>query len=253
MSQLKCLKTNFTESPPASTTTAEGGDTGGDEMTMRVAQIIQDTYVDGPGQRVALFTQGCSVRRRGCQNAHLWPANGGKAVPVAHLAERLLSTGLPVTITGGEPTDQAAALAQLLRLLCAANPDLHIILYSGRTFEQLLERAEPAILEALNLADVLVDGPYIADLDHPGLQYRGSANQRVIDLPETLRAGNKVITLDWDTPEIIVTTEGDLLGAVVVAAQFQDLGIVADTRRCGETNLRECREDVAKNGRSIRL
>lgn len=205
-------------------------------MTMRVAQIIQDTYVDGPGQRVALFTQDCSVRCRGCQNAHLWLADGGEALPVANLAERLLSTGLPVTITGGEPTDQADALAQLLRLLCAADPDLHIILYSGRIFEQLLERAEPAILEALNLADVLVDGPYIVDLDHPGLQYRGSANQRVIGLPETLRAG-KVITLDWDTPEIIVTAEGDLLGTVAVAAQFQDLGIVADTRRCGETNL----------------
>lgn len=205
-------------------------------MAMRVAQIIQDTYVDGPGQRVALFTQGCSVHCRGCQNAHLWPTDGGEALPVAHLAERLLSTGLPVTITGGEPTDQADALAQLLRLLCAASPDLHIILYSGRTFEQLLERAEPAILEALNLADVLVDGPYIADLDHPGLQYRGSANQRVIDLPETLRAG-KVITLDWDTPELIVAETGDLLGAAAVAAQFQDLGTVADTRRCGETNL----------------
>ena len=220
--------------------------------TMRVAQIIQDTYVDGPGKRVALFTQGCSVRCRGCQNAHLWPADGGEALPVDGLVEQLLSTGLPVTITGGEPTDQAGALAQLLRLLRTTSPDLHVVLYSGRTFEQLLERAEPAILEALNLADVLVDGPYVASLDHSGLQYRGSTNQRVIALPETLQAG-KVIALYWDTPEIIVTAEGDLLGAAAVAAQFQDLGTVADTRRCGETNSWKCRENVAKNECSIVL
>jgi anaerobic ribonucleoside-triphosphate reductase activating protein len=199
---------------------------------MQVAKIINRTHVDGPGRRTALFLQGCSIRCPGCQNAHLWPAGGGRAVPVPHLAACLIATGLPLTISGGEPFDQAEDLARLLRLLRAA--ERHVIIYTGYTFEQLSGRDEPAVHEALGLADVLVDGPYVADLDHARLQYRGSANQRAIDLPATLQGG-RVVTLGWDTPEIVITETGNVLGAESVLEDFSELGPAGDARRCGQT------------------
>jgi hypothetical protein len=93
---------------------------------------------------------------------------------------------------------------------------------------------EPAVGEVLDLAHVLVDGPYVAALDHPGMQYRGSANQRAIDLRAMAQTG-QVMTLDWDTPEIIITPGGDVLGAAPVIAQLAGLGTVGAARRCGET------------------
>jgi anaerobic ribonucleoside-triphosphate reductase activating protein len=123
---------------------------------LRVAQIISQTHVDGPGRRTALFLQGCSIRCLCCQNSHLWPADGGQDIPVLDLASRLLATGLPLTVSGGEPFDQAEALARLLRLLRDAGR--HVVIYSGYTFEHLLGRDDPATCEAMGLADVLVDG-----------------------------------------------------------------------------------------------
>ncbi len=209
---------------------------------MRVARIVPETYVDGPGRRTALFVQGCSLHCQGCQNQHLWQPDGGEDIPASDLATRLLATALPVTISGGEPFDQAGELARLLRSLRGAVPDLHIVLYSGYAFEQLRERAEttPPVSETLRLADVLVDGPYVAELDEPGLQYLGSSNQRAIVLPETLDS-SKVITTDWQSPEIVITEDGDLLGAAAVVAQFAALGLLADSRRCGEIELEEGR------------
>ena len=199
--------------------------------SIRIASLVCPTLVDGPGTRAALFFQGCSIHCQGCQNKHLWPVDEGQVVQVSDLARQLVDTGLPLTITGGEPFDQAEGLTALLRLLRAA--DRHVIVYSGYTWEQLSEKAAP-VQEALRLADVLVDGPYVPKLDHPGMQYRGSSNQRPIDLQATWQTGD-IVTLDWDTPELIITSDGDLLGAAGIITQFTDLGNTESTRRCGET------------------
>ena len=183
---------------------------------MRFAQIVESSYVDGPGRRTTLFVQGCPIQCPGCQNRHLWAADGGTEIEVTEVAQRLLVTELPVTITGGEPFAQVSELATLLGLLRAYNPALHIVLYSGWTLSELLSRPEPGVAQALGLADVLVDGPYVAELDEPGLQYKGSSNQRVIDLRATAEQSESgvpsVVTLDWQRPEIVVTAEGDLVG-----------------------------------------
>ena len=205
--------------------------TSGKSNSIRIASLVHPTQVDGPGTRAALFFQGCSIHCQGCQNKHLWPVDEGQVVQVSDVASQLVDTGLPVTITGGEPFDQAEGLAALLRLLRAA--DRHVIVYSGYTWEQLSEKAAP-VQEALRLADVLVDGPYIPKLDHPGMQYRGSSNQRPIDLQATWQSGG-IVTLDWDTPEVIITPDGDLLGAAGIITRFTDLGDPQSTRRCGET------------------
>jgi len=211
---------------------------------IRFHSIISPSYVDGPGRRATLFLQGCSIRCPGCQNPHLWPATDGHghlASPQA-LADILIETGLPITISGGEPFDQAADLYNLLYHIKTADPNRHVIVYSGHTFEALLATHRFEILAALALADILVDGPYIQDQDDPLMQYRGSRNQRVIDLPATCaRPIYDVLTtsgpvlLDWDTPELILTTDGDLLASSPIAADFAALGHNTFTRRCGET------------------
>jgi len=204
-------------------------------------RIISPTYVDGPGRRAAIFLQGCPIHCPGCQNRHLWDPDAGNTATVEQIANVLLATGLPVTISGGEPFYQVGgalggALADLVSRLKAAGR--HVVIYTGYMLEDLLDAADvvPGIVETLEAADVLIDGPYIADLDHDGMQWRGGSNQRVIDLAATRAIDwRDVITLDWDTPQIIVTEDGDLLAASEYALEFAEIGDATEARRCGQT------------------
>ena len=197
------------------------------------------SYVDGPGPRAALFLQGCSIRCPGCQNKALWNEARGTLRDVAGLADELVATGLPITITGGEPFDQAEALLQLLWQIRDRAPDVHVIVYSGRTFpEQVTMKCGMGILGEI---DVLVDGPYVAEQDSDAMQFMGSANQRAIDMQATLvqRSAGEVMTgfvvlLNWDTPLLSITDEGNLVGAVTVVEQFAGEGVLQTERRCGQ-------------------
>jgi anaerobic ribonucleoside-triphosphate reductase activating protein len=217
--------------------------------TIRIAGTNDAALTDGPGLRFSIYVQGCSVRCKGCQVPHLWNRNGGREVDVKELAREALASGLPISILGGEPTDQPQALYELLfwlregRLDKGMDDPQYIIVYTGRTFEELLERVAKELQNkdtstsmALLMIDVLVDGPFIEDQDDDYLQYRGSRNQRVIALPETWeqrRDGNmEPVLCDWDTPEIVLTPEGDLLGAEGLMIDLVGGGEPA--RRCGE-------------------
>jgi anaerobic ribonucleoside-triphosphate reductase activating protein len=208
---------------------------------MRYAEIIAESYVDGPGKRTVLLTFGCSIHCPGCQNAHLWDVNGGREVPAVDLAADLVATGLPITVSGGEPFDQPTALLVLLEAVRVRNPFAHVTVYTGRTFEQLIGLASQSydILGALALVDVLVDGPFVQALDNDRMQYRGSGNQRVIDVQATLRQpayetlfNRGPALLNWDTPEIVITSDGDALGAMGLMDEL--FGGGTETRRCGE-------------------
>ena len=208
---------------------------------MRIAEIVTPSYVDGPGARTVVRVQGCSIHCPGCQNQCLWPADGGMEFDEGILAGLLADSSLPVTITGGEPFDQPEALARLLALIrMRRNPADDVIVYTGRTFEELVHSNNCTILAALAQVDVLVDGPHIQALDHDGMQYRGSSNQRVIDMRATFRQPARVtlsrgpVLLDWDTPEVVITGGGDVLAAADVAREFADLGVLQDAPRCGE-------------------
>jgi hypothetical protein len=160
------------------------------------------------------------------------------------VADLLTSTGLPITISGGEPFEQPVALEQVLHQIRDRNEHVHIIVYTGYRIEELLETRDPAILHSLTLIDVLVDGPYVHAQDHPGMQYRGSSNQRVIDLPATFRLPSGMILsrhpveLDWDQPELILMEDGNLIGASPIVDAFSDIGTISQTRRCGEVSSR---------------
>ncbi len=208
-------------------------------MLINISHIEASSHVDGPGERTVLFAQGCPIRCPGCQNTKLWPLEGGHLTDTADLAltvAQLAARHGNVTISGGEPFAQPQALAYLVRSLRAGGVK-HIIVYTGRTMEELCEPTNGLYLwlsEIMTRIDVLVDGPFIASQDHDLINYRGSRNQRPIDMTESLKRGELVL-LDWERPQITVTAEGDLVMPIGLAGQLAGVGQVGASRRCGET------------------
>ncbi|MBQ9016035.1 MAG: anaerobic ribonucleoside-triphosphate reductase activating protein [Firmicutes bacterium] len=163
--------------------------------TLRIAGIMRESIVDGPGIRFAIFCQGCPHRCPDCHNPETHDFNGGTQVSIqrilAAIDENPLLKG--VTFSGGEPTCQAEGFAALAKAVKARGMD--ITLFSGYTFEQLEERAkeEPALAELLELTDLLIDGPFVKARKDLTLQFRGSSNQRLIDMNATRQAGKIVL------------------------------------------------------------
>jgi len=178
-------------------------------MTIQIA-TIQTGYTDGPGKRVSLYVQGCTLRCPGCQSPSLWAKSSGKTMDVEVVAQTLLAYDLPITIIGGEPLQQAPAVALLIKRLKTAGR--HVIVYTGYVYEELVQAPIAAVTDILYFADVLVDGRYDATQDDSFVQYRGSRNQRPIDLVTTRTTGVLTV-LDWDEPELIILENGDLVGA----------------------------------------
>lgn len=164
---------------------------------------------------------------------------------IAEVAAELLDTGLPITISGGEPFAQAEAVAELLVAIKIQDPGRHVIVYSGFTLEDLLTMAEaiPEIIVMLRKADILVDGPFLAEEDDDSVQWRGSRNQRVIDLHSTLLYSDEgrrcwfesIVELDWQIQVLSITDDGDVLGTAGVMTALFDDGGLKPTRMCGET------------------
>ncbi|MEU9700497.1 4Fe-4S single cluster domain-containing protein [Streptomyces sp. NPDC047981] len=152
--------------------------------TLSVARTLDRCTTLGPGTRAVIWVQGCPLRCRGCVAAETLPFEGGTTHQVSELAAWL--GALPdiegVTLSGGEPFSQAAALASLLDHVRARRPEFTAMAYSGFRHEAL-RRGGPDRLALLRRLDLLVDGPYVASERH-GLRWRGSANQRVIPLTD---------------------------------------------------------------------
>lgn len=209
-------------------------------MPIRYNSIEARSYVDGPGRRTVLFMQGCTLACRGCQNKHLWDKAGGRSDSVSDVAQTLatLSDHGNITISGGEPFQQPGALASLLTILKGGYKVAHTISYTGYTLEQLLSPDNPASIwmgTILKNLDVLVDGPFLHELDDPFITYRGSRNQRVIDVQATLQAG-EIVELDWDM-ELAVLPNGSALMPAGMTALFAGIGPSASVRRCGERSI----------------
>lgn len=143
---------------------------------VRINQFVARTRAEGPGTRACVWVQGCSIHCRGCFNKHMWEPSGARGVPAADLADRIVAAdGIEgVTFLGGEPFEQAAALAAVARRIQAAG--LSVMAFSGYQLEDLVEDA--SCRELLAATDLLVDGPY--DLRHPDTTrpWVGSTNQR---------------------------------------------------------------------------
>ena len=155
--------------------------------------IVSDSIVDGPGIRTTIFCQGCPHHCEGCHNPETWEFGCGTKVPLEGILEIVQSNPLcrGVTFSGGEPFAQAEAFARLAVML--KEKGYEVASYSGYTFEQLLNgtKAQRKLLESI---DVLIDGPYIQSQRSLELSFRGSRNQRILDVPASLNAGEAVIT-----------------------------------------------------------
>ena len=158
---------------------------------LKLSGIQQDSIVDGPGIRTTFFCQGCPHHCQGCHNPETWPFNGGTEVPTEALVEMVTANPLcrGVTFSGGEPFAQAAGFAKLGRLL--KEKGYEIASYSGYTFEELLEGSDDqkALLQTI---DVLIDGPFMQAEKSLEVAFRGSRNQRILDVPKSLAAGQAV-------------------------------------------------------------
>jgi len=166
------------------------------ELTsLRLAGIMRESIVDGPGIRFAIFCQGCPHRCPECHNPETHDFNGGTEVSLDRILAAIDSNPMlkGVTFSGGEPTCQAEGFAALAKAVKARGLD--ITMFSGYTWEQLQERAgkEPALQELLDLTDILIDGPFIKAQKDLTLQFRGSRNQRIIDLNKTRQRGETVL------------------------------------------------------------
>ena len=151
---------------------------------MNYAEIKKVDIANGPGVRVSLFVSGCRNHCKGCFNPETWDFDYGRPFTRAtedEIIEALRPSWIQgLSILGGEPTEEenAAVLIPFLKRVRAALPDKDIWLYSGYTYEVLRDK------EILTLADVLVDGPFLLEQKDAGLAFRGSRNQRIIDLRE---------------------------------------------------------------------
>jgi len=165
---------------------------------MKIAGLVHDSIVDGPGLRYVVFVQGCMLRCDGCHNPDTWDAGGGTEVSVDEIIKEMLSNPLTdgLTLSGGEPFGQAADCVSLAA--AAHEKGLNVWVFTGKTFEELHEesRTDPSVEELLKLTDILVDGRYIDTKRTLSQKWCGSANQRVIDVPESLIAGKVVVCCD---------------------------------------------------------
>jgi len=164
-------------------------------MKLQIAGIVDDSIVDGDGCRLTVFVQGCARRCPGCQNPETQPMEGGHAIDTAAILQQMAENPIlsGITFSGGEPFLQPAPLASLARAVHQRGLDVWS--YSGFTLEELAKRAEKdkATRALLNELDVLVDGPYEEEQRDLTLHFRGSRNQRVIDMKKTRKTGRIVL------------------------------------------------------------
>jgi anaerobic ribonucleoside-triphosphate reductase activating protein len=149
------------------------------ELLLRVGARVPVTQAEGPGARYALWLQGCSIRCPGCCNPHLFEPAAGEWIPAADLLTGMAAVRSEIeglTLLGGEPMDQAAALPPLLRGVRELG--LSVMLFTGFTLEELRARRDAAAGEVLALVDVLVDGRYESSLPDRERLWVGSTNQR---------------------------------------------------------------------------
>lgn len=171
------------------------------ENKIRIAGYIDDSIVDGPGIRFTIFTQGCLHHCFKCHNPETWPMDKGSLVDIGTLIEKIKKNPLlqGVTLSGGDPLYQIKPCLELVKKIKEFDNNLNIIIYTGFVFEDLEKRFsnESELLELLKLSDYLIDGPYIDSLRDLTLLFRGSKNQRIIDLRKTF-IENKVIEADFE-------------------------------------------------------
>ncbi len=161
---------------------------------MRLSGITPESFVDGPGIRFVIFTQGCPHKCAHCHNPESWDCNGGtdfSAKQVIRLLKKQTKKIRGVTFSGGEPFMQASELTEVA--FAVKQLGLDIVTYTGYTYEQLVGTNNIDIIALLSASDLLVDGRYIHEKRDLELPFRGSSNQRLIDVAVSRQCGKAVL------------------------------------------------------------
>lgn len=162
---------------------------------LRIAGIEPESFVDGPGIRMTIFTQGCHHNCPGCQNPQTHDFNGGHFIDIDEILEMIEENPLldGITFSGGDPMDQAAALIPLAREI--KERGMNLVIFTGYTYERLMELSpkQPELFELLTFAGILIDGPFIMAKKSLEIKFRGSTNQRIIDVQQSLVEGHVVL------------------------------------------------------------
>lgn len=163
-----------------------------EDIKIRIMDVVHSSSVDGTGFRDVLFVNYCPHRCDGCHNMQTWDKSNGRDVTLKEVYDDLMESSFTnVTFSGGEPFEQAK---ELYVLACAVKEGgKSIWIYSGYTFEQLLADEDKKNL--LCVCDVLVDGKFDKNLTQLNLKFKGSTNQRIIDIAKSLEE-NKVVLFD---------------------------------------------------------
>lgn len=169
------------------------------EKTVRLSGVAYESLVNGPGIRRVLFSQGCSHNCKDCFNPETHSYSGGKVFNIDELVESINSNPMlkGVTFSGGDPLEQADKFAYIAK--CVKEKGLNIWSYTGYTFEYIMEHRhkKKGWDDLLKNIDILVDGKFKSELKEEGLRYRGSKNQRIIDVQKSLDLG-KVVIVNFD-------------------------------------------------------
>ena len=178
----------MTASSTNSAPTAAGATSAADPsaVTIRVLDIRYGTSVDGPGLRTSIYCAGCENRCEGCHNPQSWDPAGGEEMTVEELFRLIVEADMNVTFTGGDPMLRPEGFSLLARMI-RERTEKSIWCYTGYRFEQLMHNRRRR--ELALLCDVVVDGPFLQAERDLSLHFRGSRNQRIIDVRRSLHDG----------------------------------------------------------------
>lgn len=160
--------------------------------TIRIAGIIRDSLVNGKGLRDVVFVQGCPHHCEGCHNQHTWDYDGGQEITPSDLANVFKDSPNDMTISGGEPFSQWKEIIKFIQHVHLNNPNKRFWIYTGFQYEDVQEKVDIVT----TYVDVIVDGRYIEKLKDSNRLYRGSSNQRLIDVQKTIKEGHVVLWED---------------------------------------------------------
>lgn len=153
---------------------------------INIAGIVKESIVDGPRIRYTIFVQGCPHNCLGCHNKQTHSFESGTKISIDEILNQIKSLTYinDVTFSGGEPFCQAKALSVLAKKLKIYN--FHIVVYTGYTFEELFESTDFYIIDLLNNIDILIDGKFDINQKNLDLKFRGSKNQRILDVKKSI-------------------------------------------------------------------
>lgn len=168
------------------------------DEVIRLAGIVRESIVDGPGIRFTVFGQGCPHGCVGCHNPETHDPKGGTDCSIERIVDEIRKNPLlrGVTFSGGEPFFQAEAFSVLAEKIKESSA-MDIVVFTGYTVDELLKSDDPQVRRLLEYTDILVDGPYVESERNLALRFRGSSNQRIIDMKKTLDTGKTVLMEEY--------------------------------------------------------